>query len=164
MLGNGEFTVLHHPQSLLFKGHEHLRESILPEVYGAALGFSTQHFSNWPGLYIEDPFDLPEAIVTISVDGISDISQQKGHHFPLKTDTSELEVFQSLEKKILAHYPTQNPHLVRIDLSNGLDDVIYNFSKCFRIFEIFFVTFRSISILSLLEFSQKILNTYLTRL
>lgn len=123
MHGNGEFTVLHHPQSLLFKGHEHLRESILPEVYGAALGFSTQHFSNWPGMYIEDPFNLPEAIVTISIDGISDINQQKGHHFPLKTDISELEVFQSLERKILAHHLTQEPLLVRIDLSNGLEDV-----------------------------------------
>lgn len=126
MIGNGEFTVLHHPQSLLFKGHEHLKESVLPEVYGAALGFSTQHFSNWPGMYIDDPFNLPEAIVTISVDGVSDISQQKGHHFPLKTDLPELEVFESLERKILAHYPTENPQLVRVDLSNGLDDVRFN--------------------------------------
>lgn len=74
-------------------------------------------------MYIEDPFDLPEAIVTISVDGICDIGQQKGHHFPLKTDFAEVEVFESLEKSILAHYPTQNPQLVRIDLSNGVDDV-----------------------------------------
>lgn len=119
---NGQFIVLHHPQSVLFKGHEHLKESILPEVYSAALGFSTQHFSNWPGMYIEDPFDLPKAIVTISVDGVSNIGQQKGHHFPLKSDMSEQEVYQALEKSIFAHYPT-NSKLVRIDLSNGLEDV-----------------------------------------
>lgn len=123
----GEFMVLHHPRSVLFKGHEHLRESILPDIYNAALGFSSQHFSNWPGMYIEDPFNLPEAIVTISVDGVSNIGLQKGHHFPLKTDVSEVQVFESLERNILAHYPTRNPHLVRIDLSNGLEDVRISF-------------------------------------
>lgn len=74
-------------------------------------------------MYIEDPFDLPEAVVTVSVDGISDIGQQKGHHFPLKTDISEIEVFQSLERRVLEHYPTQSPQIIRIDFSNGLEDV-----------------------------------------
>lgn len=78
-------------------------------------------------MYIEDPFDLPEAVVTISVDGISDIGQQKGHHFPLKTDISEIEVFQSLERRVLEHYPTQNPQIIRIDFSNGLEDVCFFF-------------------------------------
>ncbi|KAJ8977704.1 hypothetical protein NQ317_005437 [Molorchus minor] len=53
--GTGEFSVLHSPDSLLFKGHDHIRESTLKEVYSAALGFSTEHYSNWRGLYIEDP-------------------------------------------------------------------------------------------------------------
>lgn len=40
--GNGELNILSHPASIQFKGHDHLRESILPEIYSAALGFSTE--------------------------------------------------------------------------------------------------------------------------
>ncbi|KAJ8967916.1 hypothetical protein NQ314_002575 [Rhamnusium bicolor] len=87
--GAGEFSVLHHPASIVFKGHDHVRESTLKEIYSAVLGFSTEHYSNWQGLYIEDPFNLAETIVSVYVDGVSDIGQQKGHHFPLKTDEDE---------------------------------------------------------------------------
>lgn len=115
--------MLHHPTSLTFKGHDHVRESTLKEVYSAALGFSTEHYSNWQGLYIEDPFNLAEAIVTVTVDGVADIGQQKGHHFPLRTDEEEVETYQSLERRISERFPEQNTNLVRIDLSSGLDEV-----------------------------------------
>ncbi|XP_018572333.1 renin receptor [Anoplophora glabripennis] len=128
--GAGEFSVLHSPESLTFKGHDHVRESTLKEVYSAALGFSTEHYSNWQGLYIENPFDLPEAIVTVSVDGVADIGQQTGHHYPLRTDEEEVEIYQSLERRISERFPEQNTNLVRIDLSNGLDEV-----KKYAIFE-----------------------------
>lgn len=121
--GAGEFSVLHHPESLVFKGHDHVKESTLQEVYSAALGFSTEHYSNWHGLYIDNPFELAEAIVTIAIDGVSDIGQQKGHHFPLKTDEEENYIYQSLERRISERYPEQNTNLVRVDLSAGLDDV-----------------------------------------
>lgn len=85
-------------------------------------------------MYIENPFNLPEAIVTISVDGLSDINQQKGHHFPLKTDVTESDVFESLERSVLAHSPDQNPKLVRVDLSNGLDDVSFNIFDFTRLY------------------------------
>ncbi|CAH2008007.1 unnamed protein product [Acanthoscelides obtectus] len=121
--GAGEFSVLHHPPNLVFKGHDHLRESTLIEAFTAALGFSTEHYSNWQGMYIEAPFELAEAIVTIAVDGVSDIGQQKGHHFPLKTDVGEDKIFQHLERRISSHFPEQGANLVRIDLANGLEDI-----------------------------------------
>nr|CAH7736821.1 unnamed protein product [Callosobruchus chinensis] len=121
--GAGELSVLHHPPNLLFKGHDHLKESTLIEAFTAALGFSTEHYSNWQGMYIEAPFDLAEAIVTVAVDGVSDIGQQKGHHFPLKTDVGEGKIFQHLEERIASHFPEQGTNLVRIDLANGLEDI-----------------------------------------
>ncbi|XP_056630060.1 ATPase H(+)-transporting accessory protein 2 [Diorhabda sublineata] len=121
--GAGEFSVIHHAPSLLFKGHEALRESTLKEVYAASLGFSTEHFSTWRGMYLLDPFDVAQAIVTVYVDGVSNIDHQKGHRFPLKTDIGESNIFENLERRIDEHYPEEKTNLVRIELSNGLEDV-----------------------------------------
>jgi renin receptor len=121
--GSGELTVFHHPKSLVFKGHDHVKESILKEVYSTALGFSTEQYSNWNGLFIEDPFNLAEAIVTIAVDGVSDIGTGKGHHFPLKTDEDESNIYSALKRRILQRYPESDSHLVRINLADGLEQV-----------------------------------------
>lgn len=43
VLGTGELIILHSPKSLKFTGHELLRESLVKEVYSAALGFSIEH-------------------------------------------------------------------------------------------------------------------------
>ncbi|EFA03659.1 ATPase H(+)-transporting accessory protein 2 [Tribolium castaneum] len=117
---NGELTILHHPPSLLFKGHDHVKESILKEVYSSALGFSTEQYSNWDGLYIEDPFNLAKAVVTVSVDGTSDIGNGKGHNFPLKTNVDEFDVFSALERRVLQRYPETEGHLVRISAGDSL--------------------------------------------
>jgi len=121
--GAGEFSVLNRAPSLLFKGHDILKESTLREVYAAALGFSTEHFSNWRGMYLTNPFEVAKAIVTIYVDGVSDIGQQKGHHFPLNTDVGESKVYKSLERRIEEHYPERSTNLVRIHLAKGLEDI-----------------------------------------
>ncbi|XP_072378410.1 ATPase H(+)-transporting accessory protein 2 [Diabrotica undecimpunctata] len=129
-LGAGEFSVLHHAPSLTFRGHDALKESTLKDVYAAALGFSTEHFSNWKGMFLSDPFGVAQAIVTVYVDGVSDIDQQKGHHFPLKTDIGESKVYKSIERRIEEHYPNEDTNLVRIRLSNGLEDI-----RKYKIFE-----------------------------
>ncbi|CAG9764557.1 unnamed protein product [Ceutorhynchus assimilis] len=121
--GSGEFSVIHHPGSIVFKGHDSIKESTLPEVFSAALGFSTEHFSHWQGFFIENPFNIPEAIVTIAIDGVKDIGQNKGHHYPLLTNDDEGRVYKTLAKRILERFPNDEPNLVRVDLSNGLEDV-----------------------------------------
>ncbi|CAH0559313.1 unnamed protein product [Brassicogethes aeneus] len=119
----GEFTVLHHPSSVILKGHDHLKETALPEVYSAVLGYSTEHNTNWQGLYIDDPFHLAQAVFTVVVDGVSDIGQQKGHHFPLKTNDDDARVFRVLEKRVLERNPESDTNLVSVDLSNGLEEL-----------------------------------------
>ncbi|XP_066140787.1 ATPase H(+)-transporting accessory protein 2 [Euwallacea fornicatus] len=121
--GAGELSVIHHPGSLVFKGHDSLKESALPEVYSAALGLSTEQFSHWQGFYIENPFNIPEAIVTIAIDGVQDIGQNNGHHYPLLTNEDESQVFNILSRKISERYVNEKPTLIRIDFSNGLDDI-----------------------------------------
>lgn len=121
--GTGEFSIVHHPGSIIFRGHDAVKQSTLPEVYSAALGFSTEHFSHWQGFYIENPFNIPEAIVTIAIDGVKDIGQNKGHHYPLLTNDDEGRIYRSLTKRISERFPNEEPTLIRIDLANGLEDV-----------------------------------------
>lgn len=121
--GTGELLILHHPSSLQFKGHEHLKETLLKEVYSASLGFTTQQQSYWDGLYIEDPFNMPEAIVTVAVDGVESIDNQKGHHYPLRTNEEDISVYENMEKRISERYPESKSNMVEINLSNGLEDI-----------------------------------------
>ncbi|KAF2897437.1 hypothetical protein ILUMI_08737 [Ignelater luminosus] len=121
--GSGELTILHRPSSILFKGHDRLDESDLKEVYSAALGFSIEHSSTWPGMYLTDPFHLAEAIVTISIDGITDLGGGKGHHYPLRTDADDGETFYAMKKRIEERYPDGNSKIIDIDLSDGLNAI-----------------------------------------
>ncbi|CAG9859004.1 unnamed protein product [Phyllotreta striolata] len=121
--GSGEFSVLHHAPSLVFKGHDALKDTTVKEVYAAALGFSTHHFSNWRGMYLTNPFEVAKAIVTVYVDGVSDIGQQKGHNYPLSTNEGTARIYKSLERRITEHFPETPTNLVKIRLSNGLEDV-----------------------------------------
>lgn len=126
-----------------FGGNDHLRESLLPDVYAAVLGFTTQtviylisHFvliyycslklfkdSNWQGLSLKDPFDLPKAIVTVAVDGISSLDVDSGVNFGLRTDESEIDIFEDLKARVEARYLDAVNYLIRLDLADGLDTV-----------------------------------------
>lgn len=119
---NGEFSVLNYPKSVSFKGHDHLKESTIKEVFFATLGFSNSQFSNWRGLYINDPFDLAEGIATVVVEGLPTIDQPKGHHFPLKTDTEDDSIFYTLKDGINLRYPEAKTQIIHVDLANNLED------------------------------------------
>ncbi|XP_025837374.1 renin receptor [Agrilus planipennis] len=125
---SGEFIVLHAPKSIQFKGQEKLDESLLKEVYSAALGQPIFQSSKWSGMYFTDPFNLAESIVTIAVDGITDLDNGKGISFPLNADESEADVFGALETRIYEQDPDAQKNIIRIDLSQGLDSIqSYNF-------------------------------------
>lgn len=38
----GDLIILSHPKSISYKGHEHIEESTLKEMYSAALGFTVE--------------------------------------------------------------------------------------------------------------------------
>lgn len=118
--GAGEFLVLHHPKSVVFKSHEVIKESLLKEVYSAAVGFTTQQDTNWQGMYLSDPFHLAEALVIVEVDGVATLGTAKGHRFPLRTDEEADSTYNALEKRIKEHSPSDSNNLVHIDLSEGI--------------------------------------------
>lgn len=119
----GKFTVLTQPPNAVFKGHDHLEESLLPEVYSAVLGFTIEQDSNWQGLYLLSPFDLAKAIVTIDVDGVRDIGLLKGHSYSMKTNQDENEVYDEIAERIEERIPSSEGNLHRFDLKDGLETV-----------------------------------------
>lgn len=119
----GDLIILSHPKSISYKGHEHIEESTLKEMYSAALGFTVEQSSSWSGMYLIDPFHLAEAVVNVAVDGISDIGSDLGHHFPLHTNEAEEDTWNALEKRIVDRYPDGNSNLIRVSLNEGTEAI-----------------------------------------
>lgn len=70
----GQLSILHRPNGLDFKGNDKLESESLGDVFGASLGYSVEHSSNWAGLYVNDPFNTASGVVAVVVDGIERIN------------------------------------------------------------------------------------------
>lgn len=149
VLASGEFIVLHSPHSVEFHGKQELDQSLIKEVFSAALGFTPKKVSswraimkrnqlvlsllaiivlsfctqrgNWTGIYISNPFDLPEAVVGIAIEGVESLDSPRGKKFPLDVDEVEETTWQALSRR-LEERDNDNT-LVRICVSDGLDAV-----------------------------------------
>lgn len=74
-------------------------------------------------MYLLNPFELPEAIVTIAVDGVTDIGMTKGHSFPMHTDEDESDIYDIVQRRIEERFPESKSIFIRADLSEGLSEV-----------------------------------------
>ncbi|KAF7412251.1 hypothetical protein HZH66_001147 [Vespula vulgaris] len=116
---NGEFVVLHSPDSVSFHGDEKIEQSLLKEVFAACLGYTVKQRETWQGISITDPFSLPEAIVSIAVEGVDTLDVPNGKKFQLNDDEIEETTWQAISGR-LAERDNDNT-LVRIYLGDGLD-------------------------------------------
>uniref|UniRef100_A0ABD2WA21 Renin receptor n=1 Tax=Trichogramma kaykai TaxID=54128 RepID=A0ABD2WA21_9HYME len=120
--GNGDFVVLHTPDNVIFKGSKEIDQSNLKEVFSAALGYTVKHQKqSWSGLSITSPFDLPEAVVAIAVEGVDSLGAIKGKKYPLLADEVEEATWQNLRGRL--EQRDNDNLLVRIYLGDGLDAV-----------------------------------------
>lgn len=116
---NGEFVILHSPDSVLFHGNEEIEQSMLKEVFTASLGFTAKQRGIWEGISIADPFSLPEALVCIAVEGVDTLDVASGKKFHLNDDEIEETTWQAISGR-LEERDNDNT-LVRIYLGDGLD-------------------------------------------
>lgn len=72
-------------------------------------------------MFITSPFDLPEAVVAVAVEGVDSLKVIKGKKFPLNVDESEETTWQALSGRIQKR--DNDNTLVRIYLGDGLDAV-----------------------------------------
>ncbi|XP_043504540.1 ATPase H(+)-transporting accessory protein 2 isoform X2 [Polistes fuscatus] len=116
---HGEFVVLRSPDSVSFYGNEEIEQSLLKEVFAASLGFTAKQRETWEGISITDPFSLPEAVVSIVVEGVDTLDITNGIKFHLNDDEIEETTWQAISRR-LAERDNDNT-LVRIYLGDGLD-------------------------------------------
>ncbi|KAI9555502.1 hypothetical protein GHT06_018017 [Daphnia sinensis] len=72
-LANGEFSILHSPNGINFKGDEQLNTSELPKIISTAMGHTTPSGDSWNGLTILNPFNYPEVTISIVVEGVQSL-------------------------------------------------------------------------------------------
>ncbi|KAL0832059.1 hypothetical protein ABMA28_001549 [Loxostege sticticalis] len=118
---SGEFTVLHSPKSLKFSESSSTPESLMKEIFSASLGLSVEENSDWNGLSIADPFNTPEAVVEVYIDGVSSLGSATGLKskvYPLKVDEYEPDTFEAVRHRINQRFTNGGNKLVKIDLSD----------------------------------------------
>ncbi|XP_072929215.1 ATPase H(+)-transporting accessory protein 2 [Epargyreus clarus] len=130
----GEFSVLHSPDSLKFSGSSKTLESLLKEIFSASLGLSVEENSEWTGLSIVDPFNTPEAVVEVYVDGVSSLGNggsTKIKTFPLTVDEYEPDTYDALKHRIKQRFTNGGNKLVNIRLSepNDFNDYVNVFGE-----------------------------------
>lgn len=123
--GEGEFIVVRSPQSIKFQPiDDPIDLHLVPEVFSAAFGFTTQGDSDWQGLTISDPFNFAEAVVVLYVDGVPSLGKfDNVHKYPLETNEDEMVVWKIIKNRVIDRFPTENNTLVRLDLGYGEENI-----------------------------------------
>lgn len=68
-----ELSILSSPKSVEFKGNSDLDSESLSDVFGAALGYSVEHKTNWDGLYVNNPFNTARGVIAVVVEGLDKV-------------------------------------------------------------------------------------------
>uniref|UniRef100_A0A2A4JVN8 Renin receptor n=1 Tax=Heliothis virescens TaxID=7102 RepID=A0A2A4JVN8_HELVI len=117
----GEFKVLHSPASLTFLESDQTYESLLKEIFSAALGLSIEEDSEWRGLHVMDPFNTPEAAVEVYIDGIASLGDYiptKIQTYPLIVDEYEPDTYRGVKHRINTRFSHGGNKIVNIKLSD----------------------------------------------
>ncbi|XP_033325516.1 ATPase H(+)-transporting accessory protein 2 isoform X2 [Megalopta genalis] len=116
---DGDFVVLHSPNTVQFNGQGEVEQSLLTEVFTAALGYTAKLKGTWNGMSITDPFRLPEAVVVMAIEGIDSLDIPKGTRFPLNVNEGEETTWQAFRQRLDER--DDDNILVRIYLGDGVD-------------------------------------------
>lgn len=128
--GEGEVAFLSKPPNIEFRGHEECDSSIVKDISSTCLGFTTYQTGEWSGLYVKNPFEFAEAVVAMSVSGVSSLGLTEGHKFPYLQDLPASDIWSTLETKITERCPYgENQILVKIDLEDKVESVEHSLNK-----------------------------------
>ncbi|XP_055380968.1 ATPase H(+)-transporting accessory protein 2 [Condylostylus longicornis] len=116
----GTFSVLEHPNSLLFKGNDRLDSNYIGDVLGASLGLYIDADTKWSGLFIDNPFEFPKGVINVMVEGVKGINlSQKAKTFPL-TGGDSIDSLNTISSTVEA----LNSPTINVDLNRGLDSLL----------------------------------------
>lgn len=69
-----QLSILYSPKALEFRGHARLDAESVSDVFGAALGYSVAHPTEWDGLIVKDPFNMANGAVVVIAEGIDSLT------------------------------------------------------------------------------------------
>ncbi|XP_018355030.1 PREDICTED: renin receptor isoform X2 [Trachymyrmex septentrionalis] len=123
---NGEFVVLHLPDSIEFTINERgrIEQSYLKEILSACLGYTGKQKDLEHSIVcnIRNPFSVPKALIAIVVEGTEHLPSLKDKAkvtCPLIYDEVEESTWQAIRSRVDER--SNDNTLVRINLSDGVD-------------------------------------------
>lgn len=78
-----QLSILYSPKALEFHGHARLDAESVSDVFGAALGYSVAHPTEWDGLVVKDPFNMATGAVVVVAEGIDSLPLEGAQTYEL---------------------------------------------------------------------------------
>lgn len=78
-----QLSILYSPKALEFRGHARLDAESVSDVFGAALGYSVAHPTEWDGLVVKDPFNMANGAVVVVAEGIDSFTMEGAQTYEL---------------------------------------------------------------------------------
>lgn len=78
-----QLSILYSPKALEFHGHARLDAESVSDVFGAALGYSVAHPTEWDGLVVKDPFNMANGVVVVVAEGIDSLPLEGAQTYEL---------------------------------------------------------------------------------
>ncbi|XP_055636050.1 ATPase H(+)-transporting accessory protein 2 [Toxorhynchites rutilus septentrionalis] len=78
-----QLSIVYSPKALDYRGHSRLHVNSLSDVFGAALGYSVAHPTEWDGLIVKDPFNMANGVVVVVAEGIQSLKLEEAHTYEL---------------------------------------------------------------------------------
>ncbi|XP_065076959.1 ATPase H(+)-transporting accessory protein 2 [Ochlerotatus camptorhynchus] len=78
-----QLSILYSPKALEFHGHTRLDAESVSDVFGAALGYSVAHPTEWDGLIVKDPFNMANGAVVVIAEGIDSLTLEGAQAYEL---------------------------------------------------------------------------------
>ncbi|XP_053672076.1 ATPase H(+)-transporting accessory protein 2 [Anopheles nili] len=93
-----QLSVLFSPKAVEFSGSSRLDADSLPEVFGAALGYSVSLPTEWDGMVIKDPFNTANGAVVVVAEGLDAIALDGTKSYQLNGNTGSVALSELLQK------------------------------------------------------------------
>ncbi|XP_055526366.1 ATPase H(+)-transporting accessory protein 2 [Wyeomyia smithii] len=111
-----QLSILYSPKSLEFRGHSRLDVQSISDVFGASLGYSVAHPTEWDGLTVKDPFNMANGAMVLVVEGIETLKLEGAHAYELYGGSGS-EMIGELVQKSADH----NGVSFEVDLKDSSD-------------------------------------------
>lgn len=98
-----QLSVLFTPKSVEFSGNSRLDSDSIPEVFGAALGYSVSFPSEWDGMVIKDPFNTANGAVVVVAEGLDSLPVEGAKSFDLIGNTGSVALSELIQKSADHH-------------------------------------------------------------